>query len=59
MIPLDTEELCTGDLIPIRLPSGTKATVFLPRPFTTEDATHFVCFIAQYIEDITKDKPAN
>ncbi len=43
------------DVIPIRLPSGGKATVILPRPFTAEDATHFVLFIAQYIE---KDKQA-
>lgn len=54
MIPLNGKEMVEGDVIPIRLPSGTKATVFLPRPFTTEDATHFVQFIAQYIEENIK-----
>ncbi len=53
--PADQEQ----DVIPIRLPSGSKATVILPRPFTTEDATHFVLFIAQYIEDKAKGEPAN
>ncbi len=53
--PVDQEQ----DVIPVRLPSGSKATVFLPRPFTSEDATHFVLFIAQYIEDKAKGEPAN
>jgi hypothetical protein len=39
------------DDIPIRLPSGTKAIVRLPRPFTTEDAQHLSKFLALYIED--------
>lgn len=38
------------DIIPIRLPSGTKAFVNLPRPFTVEDAAHFMLFLAEYIE---------
>jgi hypothetical protein len=39
------------DTIPVRLPSGTKAVVLLPRPFTIEDAEHMRKFLALYIED--------
>lgn len=39
------------DVIPVRLPSGAKAIVDLPRPFTVADATHLVSFLTQYIED--------
>lgn len=39
------------DIIPVRLPSGAKAVVDLPRPFTVADATHLVSFLTQYIED--------
>jgi hypothetical protein len=36
------------DTIPVRLPSGSKAIVQLPRPFTTADAVHLIRFLAQY-----------
>lgn len=39
------------DVIPVRLPSGTKATVILPRPFTEADAEHMAKFLALYIEE--------
>jgi len=39
------------DTIPVRLPSGSKAIIDLPRPFTVADATHLVAFLTQYIED--------
>lgn len=39
------------DEIPVRLPSGSKAIVRLPRPFTRKDATHLVQFLAAYIEE--------
>ena len=39
------------DIIPVRLPSGAKAVVDLPRPFTVADATHLIAFLTQYIED--------
>lgn len=39
------------DDIPIRLPSGTKAIVRLPRPFTSEDVAYVSRFLALYVED--------
>lgn len=42
------------DVIPVRLPSGTKAIVQLPRPFTLEDGVHLMNFLSLYIEDKTK-----
>lgn len=39
------------DEIPVRLPSGTKAVVMLPRPFTIKDARHLVQFLSAYVED--------
>jgi hypothetical protein len=44
------------DEIPVRLPSGTKAVMRLPRPFTSADARHLVLFLASYIED--DERPA-
>jgi len=44
------------DDIPIKLPSGRKALVRLPRPFDLKDARHLVKFIANYVED--KDSAA-
>lgn len=38
------------DDIPIRLPSGARAIVRLPRPFTPKDAEHMMRFLAEYIE---------
>lgn len=39
------------DSIPVRLPSGSKAIISLPRPFTVADATHLIAFLTQHIED--------
>jgi hypothetical protein len=52
------------DTIPVRLPSGTKAVVLLPRPFTPEDAEHMLKFLALYIEEadpspLSKQEEAN
>jgi hypothetical protein len=44
------------DTIPVRLPSGTKAVVRLPRPFTLEDGVHLMDFLSLYIEG--KNLPA-
>jgi hypothetical protein len=44
------------DEIPIRLPSGTKAVVRLPRPFTLKDAMHMLDFLQLYIEEEVKPK---
>lgn len=44
------------DDIPVRLPSGSKAIVRLPRPFTTEDAKHLMVFLANYIEDKEREQ---
>lgn len=38
------------DMVPVRLPSGSKAILDLPRPFTVADATHLCAWIVQYIE---------
>lgn len=51
------------DEIPVRLPSGTKAIVRLPRPFTYEDGVHLMNFLSEYIEDpnlgMTKHFPSS
>lgn len=39
------------DVIDIRLPSGTKATVKLPDPFTLADGVHLMNFLSAYIEE--------
>lgn len=39
------------DDIPVRLPSGTKAIVKLPRPFTLEDGVHLMNFLSLHIEE--------
>lgn len=39
------------DVIPVRLPSGTKAIVKLPRPFTLADGVHLMNFLEAYIEE--------
>jgi hypothetical protein len=41
------------DTIPVRLPSGTKAIVKLPRVFTLEDGVHLMNFLSAYITDKT------
>jgi len=46
------------DEIPVRLPSGTKAVVILPRPFTPEDAEHMRKFLALYIEEAEPEAAA-
>ncbi len=38
------------DDVPVRLPSGSRAVVRLPRPFTTDDAAHLITFLSGYIE---------
>lgn len=38
------------DTVPVRLPSGTKAILDLPRPLTVADATHLCAWIVQYVE---------
>lgn len=39
------------DVIPVRLPSGTRAAVHLPRPFTRADAAHLQAVLALYVEE--------
>ena len=39
------------DDVPVRLPSGTKAVVRLPRPFTLADGVHLMDFLSNYIEE--------
>lgn len=39
------------DTIPIRLPSGQKAIVQLPRKFTLVDGVHLMNFLSMYIEE--------
>lgn len=39
------------DTIPVRLPSGTKAIVQLPRPFTLDDGVHLMNFLSLYLEE--------
>ena len=39
------------DDVPVRMPSGTKAVVRLPRPFTLQDGVHLLDFLSNYIED--------
>jgi hypothetical protein len=46
------------DTIPVRLPSGTKAFVQLPRPFTLEDGVHLMNFLSEYIEGAECADPA-
>lgn len=46
------------DLIPVRLPSGRKALVNLPRPFTASDAAHLANFLAEYVEAPEPEPPA-
>ena len=43
------------DDIPVRLPSGTKVVVRLPRPFTLEDGVHLMNFLSFYITDKAGD----
>lgn len=38
------------DIVPVRLPSGDKAYLDLPRPLTVADATHLCAWVVQYIE---------
>ena len=38
------------DIVPVRLPSGGKAWLTLPRPLTVADATHLAAWIVQYVE---------
>jgi hypothetical protein len=38
------------DIVPVRLPSGDRAYLDLPRPLTVADATHLCAWIVQYIE---------
>jgi hypothetical protein len=44
------------DIIPIRLPSGGKAIVRLPRPFTLADGVHLMNFLSEYIEEKNNGK---
>jgi serine/threonine-protein kinase RIO1 len=47
------------DTIPVRLPSGTKAFIRLPRPFTLKDGIHLMNFLGGYIEEVApKDDAA-
>jgi len=39
------------DDVPVRLPSGTKVVVRLPRIFTLEDGMHLMNFLSSYITD--------
>lgn len=39
------------DDIAVRLPSGTKAHIRLPRPFTLADGVHLMNFLENYIEE--------
>ena len=42
----------TRDIIPVRLPSSTKAVVDLPRPFTVADATQYLALVREgFTED--------
>lgn len=41
------------DEIPVRLPSGTKAVIKLPRVFTIEDGVHLMNILSLYITDKT------
>lgn len=41
--------------IPVRLPSGSKAVMRLPRVFTLEDGVHLMNFMSAYITDKTGD----
>lgn len=41
------------DEIPVRLPSGTKAIVKLPRVFTLADGVHLMNFLSMYLTDKT------
>jgi hypothetical protein len=47
------------DTIPVRLPSGTKAIVQLPRPFTLADGVHLMNFLSLYIEENQGQGSAN
>lgn len=44
------------DSIPVRLPSGGKAILDLPRPFTVADATHICAWVVQYVEGEKADE---
>lgn len=46
-----TEAADEFDDVPVRLPSGSRAVVRLPRPFTSQDAAHLISFLSGYIED--------
>ena len=39
------------DIIPVRLPYGTKAVVHLPRSFTLADGVHLMNFLTEYVEE--------
>jgi hypothetical protein len=47
------------DTIPVRLPSGTKAIIKLPRPFTLADGVHLMNFLENYIEEKQGQDSAN
>jgi hypothetical protein len=46
------------DTIPVRLPSGSKAIVQLPRVFTLEDGVHLMDFLTAYLTDKTGEPVA-
>lgn len=47
------------DDVPVRLPSGTKAVVRLPRPFTLADGVHLMDFLSNYIEETKQEGGAS
>jgi hypothetical protein len=47
------------DDVPVRLPSGTKAVVRLPRPFTLADGVHLMDFLSNYIEETKREGSAS
>ncbi|WP_341674995.1 hypothetical protein [Niveibacterium sp. SC-1] len=49
--------LTVHDVIPVRLPSGTRAMVDLPVPFTQADFQHLHRILALYIEDAVNEGP--
>ncbi len=47
-LPVEVE---THDMVPVRLPSGGKAYLWLPDPLTKADAEHLAKWIESYITE--------
>lgn len=47
------------DTIPVRLPSGGKAIVQLPRKFKLADGVHLMNFLSEYVEENVERAPSN